>query len=161
MAVSATARATYGATAKSKTEGTIFCGERCSGGTKLAMARAAAINISWVMAVACTSRAPRKMPGSTSAFVIRLGASVRPVATTAAPAAVAASSVIPGSGTASAKTIGCSAIELTISGVMVFPVENPMSASAPRTASFSVPVISAGFVWRAISTIAQFLLCRR
>src|SRR6266568_1843332 len=91
------------------TEGTICCGERCSDGTRSAMARAAASSISWVMCVDRTSMAPRKMPGNTRALVIRLGTSGRPVATTAAPAALAASGVISGSGTASTKRMGRSA----------------------------------------------------
>src|SRR6266567_1713849 len=45
------------------TEGTICCGERYLGGTRSAIALAAARSISWVMWVARISMAPRKMPG--------------------------------------------------------------------------------------------------
>src|SRR6266702_7754065 len=105
------------------TEGTICCGERYLGGTRSAIALAAARSISWVMWVARISMAPRKMPGNARALVIILGTSGRPVATTAAPAALAASGVISGSGTASTKRMGRSAMELTIFGVIVFHEE--------------------------------------
>ena len=70
------------------------------------MAWAAAIFMASLMARARMSRAPRKMPGKARQLFTWLGKSERPVATTRAPAALAASGWISGSGLARAKTMG-------------------------------------------------------
>ena len=59
--------------------------------TRAAMAWAAAMFMASLMARARMSRAPRKMPGKARQLFTWLGKSDRPVATTWAPAALAAS----------------------------------------------------------------------
>ena len=70
-AAAATADATAGTTAASKTLGTICPGD--GDGTHPAIARAAASFIDSVMRVAPESIAPRKMPGNASTLLIWLG----------------------------------------------------------------------------------------
>ena len=61
------------------------CGpRRASSPTRSASASAAASFMPSVIAVACTSKAPRKIPGNASTLLIWLGKSERPVATTRA-----------------------------------------------------------------------------
>ncbi len=66
------------------------------------------------------------------------------VPTTAAPAAVAASGQISGTGLAIAKTMGSLFIDRIIAWVMIPGLETPITASAPSIASASEP--SAGMV---------------
>ena len=77
-----------------------------------------------VIAVARTSKAPRKMPGKASTLLIWFGKSDRPVATTRA-CRCATSGCTSGVGLASPKMIASSAIAATTSSGTV-PPETPM-----------------------------------
>ena len=77
-----------------------------------------------MIAVACTSNAPRKMPGNASTLLIWLGKSERPVATTRAYL-WATSGCTSGFGFASPKMIDSGAIDATCSSGTV-PPETPM-----------------------------------
>ena len=77
-----------------------------------------------VIDVACTSNAPRKMPGNASTLLIWLGKSERPVATTRA-CRCATSGCTSGVGFASPKMIASGAIRATYSSGTV-PPETPM-----------------------------------
>ena len=77
-----------------------------------------------VIAVARTSKAPRKMPGNASTLLIWLGKSERPVATTRA-CRWATSGCTSGFGLASPKMIASGAIVATTSSGTV-PPETPM-----------------------------------
>ena len=76
-----------------------------------------------VIAVACTSKAPRKMPGKASTLLIWFGKSERPVATMRAYLC-ATSGCTSGVGLAIAKMIASGAIRATSSSGMV-PPETP------------------------------------
>ena len=78
------------------------------------------------------------MPGKPSTLLIWFGKSLRPVPTTAAPAASATSGKISGTGFAIAKMTGPGAIVFTISAVTQFGAEKPRKISAPLIASASV-----------------------
>ena len=78
-----------------------------------------------------------------------------PVATTAAPPALASASLISGSGRARAKTMGSLAMLATISRVTSPPADSPMNTSAPLMTSARLPLTSWGPTRRAISDLAQ------
>ena len=99
-----------------------------------------------VMRDALASKAPRNTPGKTRLLLIWLGKSLRPVPTTAAPAASARSGIISGTGLAMAKTTESLAIDDTISGVTMSATARPMNTSAPRMASAMPPVRFSGLV---------------
>ena len=85
-----------------------------------ASARTQAIFIASLIAVAPTSSAPLKMNGKHSRLLTWLGKSDRPVATIASGrAAFARSGMISGTGLASARMIGRSAILLIISAAIL------------------------------------------
>lgn len=71
-------------------------------------------------------------------MLIWFGKSLRPVPTTAAPAASATSGKISGTGFAIAKITAPLFIDLTISAVTQFGAEKPRKISAPFIASASV-----------------------
>ena len=85
---------------------------------------AAASFIPSVIALACTSKAPRKIPGKARTLLIWLGWSDRPVATTRA-CRRAISTGTSGVGLASPKMIESAAIDATTSSATV-PPETPM-----------------------------------
>src|SRR5450756_65189 len=100
------------------------------------------MHISSVMVLARTSRVPRKMPGKPIELLTWFGKSERPVATTAAPAALASQGHISGTGLAQMKTIGSGAIALIQSFSMVSGpcLLRAMHTSAPLRASAMPPV---------------------
>ena len=102
-----------------------------------------------------TSSAPRNTPGKARTLLIWLGKSLRPVPTTAAPAALASSGIISGTGLAMGKRMGSPAIERTISAVSSPGAETPTKRSAPTSASFSPPR-TVGRVRSASSARARF-----
>ena len=126
--------------------------------TSDAIALAAAIFISSLISDARQSSAPRKMPGNAKTLLIWLGKSLLPVPTTAAPALIAKSGMISGTGFAIGSTIGFFAIEATISSVTIPGAETPMKMSAPCIASASVPVFLSGLVNSAIAFLAGLSL---
>ncbi len=69
-----------------------------------------------------------------------LGKSLRPVPTTLAPAALAASGMISGTGLAMAKRMESLFMEATICGVTMPGAETPTKMSAPFMASAREPV---------------------
>ena len=122
-AAAATASRTAPGTRGSNGEGMTRSSRRSSP-TSSARAVAAATFIPSVIAVACTSKAPRKMPGKASTLLIWLGKSERPVATTRAYL-WARSGCTSGVGLARPKMIESAAIEATISSG-TWPPETPM-----------------------------------
>ena len=79
------------------------------------------------------------MNGKHSTLLTWFGKSERPVAITASGrAAFATSGMISGSGFASARISGRSAIEGSHSGFSTLPAERPRNTSAPGRISFSV-----------------------
>ncbi len=85
-----------------------------------------------------------------------LGKSLRPVPTTRAPAALAASGMISGTGLAMAKRMASRFMEATISGVTMPGAETPTKISAPFKASARVPVFPSRLVTSAIFCCIQF-----
>ena len=85
-----------------------------------------------------------------------LSKSLRPLPTTAAPAASASSGWISGTGFAIGNTHAPAFMLATISRVTTPGALTPMNTSAPRIASASVPVMRRGFVRRLISSCAGF-----
>ena len=125
------------------------------GSASPAIALAAAIFISSLISRARTSRAPRKIPGNPRTLFTWLGKSDLPVAMILAPAFLARSGMISGTGFAMAKTMGSSAIDLTISSDTIPGAETPMNTSAPPMASASDPVLPLGLVILAISIFEE------
>lgn len=79
------------------------------------------------------------MYGKQSALLTWFGKSLRPVAITASGRASRASTgSISGTGFASARITGRSAIALTMAGFSTLPAETPRNTSAPSTSSSSV-----------------------
>src|SRR3989344_89120 len=87
--------------------------------------------IFWVTFVSRPFVTAKKMTGKTSALLIWFGKSLLPLATIAAPAFSASFGIISGIGFAIAKTIAFFAILFTISLVIRFGPETPITASAP------------------------------
>jgi hypothetical protein len=104
-----------------------------------AMPFAAAIFISSVMSRARISSAPRKMPGNASRLLTWFGKSERPVQTTRAPAALASSGRISGTGFAMAMTTASLFMVFTMSFERQPATETPMKTSAPLMTSASWP----------------------
>lgn len=96
---------TTSATLGSNASGRILTSLTSSSGTRLAIASAAASFISSVICLARPSRAPLKIPGNAITLFTWLGKSERPVPTTLAPAALATSGIISGTGLAIANII--------------------------------------------------------
>ena len=137
----------------SKAWGRIYSGFNSASLTREAMAYAAAIFIFSVMAAARTSSAPRKIPGNATTLLIWLGKSLRPVAMTRTPPALASSGMISGVGLAMAKTMASLFMVLHSSVVRMPGRDTPMKTSAPSMASFRPPLI-----WRGLVTSpSQFL----
>ena len=139
-AFAATATATRGKTSHSSIVGRMCSGERLVSAMP-ASAAAAATHISSVIVRARTSSAPRKMPGKPRELLTWLAKSPRPVATTAAPAAIASHGHISGIGLAHRKTIAFFPIFATHSFWIVLGpgVDSAMHTSAPSSASAIPP----------------------
>ena len=120
------------------------------------MAKAAASFISSVIWEARPSKAPLKMPGKATTLLTWLGKSLRPVPTTLAPAAFAASGRISGTGFAMANKMESLFMEETISGVTILGAETPIKISAPLKASAREPVSWLGLVISVIFCCIQF-----
>ena len=109
------------------------------------------------MSLARTSNAPRKMPGNASTLLIWLGKSLRPVATTFAPPALASSGKISGVGLAQANRIASRFMVCTISVVTAPGADTPMNTSAPASTSARLPARFCRLVTRAISSLTAFI----
>ena len=92
------------------------------------------------------------MPGKASTLLIWLGKSLRPVPTTAAPAARARSGMISGTGLAMGNRMGLGAMERTISSVTAPGEDTPMNTSAPFSTSAREPALRSRLVRAAISS---------
>ena len=90
--------------------------------------------------------APRKIPGKINTLLIWLLKSLRPVPTTAAPAALASSGMISGIGLAMAKMNGSGFMVRTMAWVTQLALLTPTNTSAPTRASAKDPFLQPGLV---------------
>ena len=110
---------------------------------------AAAMHMSSVIVFALTSKTPRKMAGNPRLLLTWLGKSLRPVATTRAPASSASHGQISGIGLAQAKTMESFAMVFIHSFFMVPGpgFEAATTASTPLKASAMSPVLPSALVF--------------